>query len=63
MTRIHLRVAQEAKLHRLPVTQPNTCGMDHRQVHHGIVHGILILDAVDVKTIYNQSALRYQCLQ
>ena len=63
ITRICPGVAHESKIQWLPATLHNTDWMDHRQVCHGSVEAILILDPVDVKKAYGNSASHYHSLQ
>jgi len=63
ITRIHLQVAQESKIQWLLATLHNTGWMDNHQVRLSSGKAIPILDPVDVKMGYSNSASHYHCLQ
>jgi len=49
ITRIHLQVIEESKIHQLPATLHNTEWMDERQIQRRSFDAIPILDPVDVE--------------
>jgi len=61
--RIHLQVAEESKIVKIPAAPHDTGRMDHWEVHHGSCHSILIMGPVDVESAYSYSALRYHCIK
>jgi len=56
IAKIHPWVAEESKIQRIPVTLHNRGWMDNRQVCHGSVNVIPILDSVDVEKTYGHTA-------
>jgi len=60
---IHLRVAQEFRIHRFPAIFQNTVGIDHRPVCDVSPEAIPVLDIVDVEKTYGYSASCYHCRQ
>jgi len=62
-TRIHPQVAWKSKIQQLPDTLHNSGWMDLCEVRHGSFQTIPILDRVDVKKAYGDSASCHHCLQ
>jgi len=60
---IHMGVAWEPKIQRLPTTLHNTAWVDHCQVCHGRFTAIPVLDSVVFKTAYRYSASHHHCPQ
>jgi len=57
ITRIEPPVSQKSKILWLLATLNNTGWVEYRQVHHGSVEAILVLDGVDVEKTYGDSVL------
>jgi len=62
ITEIHLRVAAQSKIQRLPATLYNTGWMDHSYVSHRSIQAIPILEPVDIDEAYSCVAACYQSL-
>ena len=60
--RIHPRVAEASTIQQLQVTRHNRGWMDNRQVRHGSVNAIPILDSGDVEETYGHTASCYHRL-
>jgi len=60
---IHTQVAAKSKIHWLPATFHNWRWVDHREVCHGSIEAISILDPVNVKEAYSHIPSRYHGVQ
>jgi len=63
ITWIHMQLAWKLKMLRLPATLHNSRWMDYREVYHGSVETIPILDPVDVEEAYSHIASQYPSVQ
>ena len=63
ITGIHMRVAEQSKIHWSPATFHNSKWVDHCEVCHGSIDAISILDPAEVKEAYSQIASHYHNVQ